>query len=306
MVRVLVTGVGGPAGSSLSAQLRTLGHWVLGVDMRPVPTSAGDSVAVVSPSESPQYLWELRGLVATHGIQLLIPTVSDELVAVAAAREGFAPGVDVLISESGPVRLANDKYLTMNTLAAAGVAVPPFALPGDFASLHEAMALMGGTLVVKPRVSRGGRGVQILERSADGSRAAADIWSALDDSWIVQRFASGTEYAPVVHSAVPTSPDDLVVVLEKTELKGGRIGNAVSVERVETASAADVANQALAAVAALGLSGPVDVDIRRLSDGRPVVLEVNARFGANSAHAPELLASVLYPYVHSPARAGTV
>jgi carbamoyl-phosphate synthase large subunit len=37
------------------------------------------------------------------------------------------------------------------------------------------------------------------------------------------------------------------------------------------------------------LTGPVDVDIRRLADGTPVVLEVNARFGANSTYAPELL-----------------
>ena len=50
---------------------------------------------------------------------------------------------------------------------------------------------------------------------------------------------------------------------------------------------------ALAAVRALGLTGPVDVDVRRLVDGRPVVLEVNARFGANSAAAPELLDAVL-------------
>lgn len=35
------------------------------------------------------------------------------------------------------------------------------------------------------------------------------------------------------------------------------------------------------------------MDIRRDADGTPVVLEVNSRFGANSASAPELLAAVL-------------
>ena len=33
--------------------------------------------------------------------------------------------------------------------------------------------------------------------------------------------------------------------------------------------------------------------LRRRADGVPVVLEVNARFGANSAHAPELLDAAL-------------
>lgn len=298
MARILVTGVGGPAGLSLARQLRGLGHWVLGVDMQEVPASAADIVSLVSPASSAGYLWELRGLVANHGIELLVPTVSDELVLVAEARKDFAPGVEVLIADPAPVRIANDKYLTMRCLDTAGVAVPGFGLPGDFASVSEAMARFGGALVVKPRVSRGGRGVQILERTADGGRNAARIWASLDDSWIVQRFAPGTEYAPVVfRGELATGDDGLVVVLEKTELKEGRVGNAVSVRKVELSMAADVAHVARAATAALGLTGPIDVDVRRMPDGKPVVLEVNARFGANSAHAPELLDHALRRYV---------
>ena len=47
---------------------------------------------------------------------------------------------------------------------------------------------------------------------------------------------------------------------------------------------------------AVRLQGPLDVDIRRRADGTPVVLEVNARFGANSAHAPEILTALLTNY----------
>ena len=301
MVRVLVTGVGGPAGLSLARQLMDQGHWVLGVDMKQVHASAADAVVVVSPADAPGYLWELRGLVAAHGIGLVVPTVSDELMLMAEAREDFAPGAEILIGDPAPVRIANDKYLTMRCLANANVAVPDFALPGDFSSINEAMARLGGSLVVKPRVSRGGRGVQVLERAADGGRNAARVWSALDDSWIVQRFAPGTEYAPVVfRSWHEPEQEDLVVVLEKTELKQGRIGNALSIRRVDTAEAPDVARTAEAASAALGLTGPIDVDVRRRWDGTPVVLEVNARFGANSAYAPQLLETVLRSYALGP------
>jgi carbamoylphosphate synthase large subunit len=41
------------------------------------------------------------------------------------------------------------------------------------------------------------------------------------------------------------------------------------------------------------LTGPVDLDVRRGVDGEPVVLEINARFGANSSHAPEVLDALL-------------
>ena len=45
---------------------------------------------------------------------------------------------------------------------------------------------------------------------------------------------------------------------------------------------------------ALDLVGPVDLDVRRLADGTPVVLEVNSRFGAVSAPAhPSCSAAVL-------------
>jgi carbamoyl-phosphate synthase large subunit len=37
----------------------------------------------------------------------------------------------------------------------------------------------------------------------------------------------------------------------------------------------------------------LDIDIRRRRDGTPVVLEINARFGANIRHAPEVLDAAL-------------
>jgi carbamoylphosphate synthase large subunit len=41
------------------------------------------------------------------------------------------------------------------------------------------------------------------------------------------------------------------------------------------------------------LQGPADVDIRCGADGVPAVLEINARFGANSAYAPEIVDALL-------------
>ena len=80
------------------------------------------------------------------------------------------------------------------------------------------------------------------------------------------------------------------IVLEKTELKQGLVGNAKTVRRIDDP---DVANTAFSAARAVGLSGPLDIDIRRRIDGLPVVLEINARFGANIRHAPEVLDAVI-------------
>jgi carbamoylphosphate synthase large subunit len=113
--------------------------------------------------------------------------------------------------------------------------------------------------------------------------------AALGDGYILQEFAAGTDFAPNIH--LGRDGKAVVVVLEKTELKEGIVGNAKSVRRVD---APDVADLAAAAARAVGLSGPLDIDIRRRSDGIPVVLEINARFGANIRYAPEVLEAVLH------------
>ena len=119
-------------------------------------------------------------------------------------------------------------------------------------------------------------------------------WASLPEGQIVQEFIPGTEYGPMVFGTpAHNSAAPFAVVVEKTELAHGNVGNAVSTRRLETGESMDVGNVAMAAVRALGLTGPVDVDVRRRADGTPVVLEVNARFGANSEAAPELLDAVL-------------
>lgn len=273
-MRILVTGLGGPAGTALARQIVDGGHTLIGTDIAPTPVSELAEEFHLGPrADDPALLPFLRWLATTQRADLLLPTVQDELPAVATAASLL--GVPVVISEAGPVGLAHDKLLTAWHLAAGGVAVPRTAAHGE-------QGWDRPPYVVKPRVSRGGRGVILVEETDDAP--------GLDASLVIQEFAPGTEYSPQVYRSARTG-ESLVVVLEKTELKQGRVGNAVSVRRREDAD--DIARLAVAAVECLGLVGPVDMDVRRLEDGRPVVLEVNARFGANSAHAPELFHAVV-------------
>lgn len=285
-LRTLVTGVGGPAGGSLARQLLSRGVPVIGTDSADIHLP-GVIVRKVPPANDPALPMVLRRIVAEHRIDLVVPTVSEELP-VLASSDGKLGTADVVLGAPRAIRSAGDKLLTARRLRACGVVVPDFALPSDFGDFASAVSALGSPVLVKPRVSRGGRGVRVLH-----SANAAD-WGRLDDRWIVQQFAPGTEYAPVVYRADGVDRRlDLVVVLEKLALTGGAVGNATGVRRVADSAAADVSIAAIAAVQAIGLTGPADVDIRRLPDGRAAVLEINARFGANSAAAPELIDRVL-------------
>jgi carbamoylphosphate synthase large subunit len=279
----LVTGVGGPAGKSVAKLLLEHRQRVAGTDIR---TIALPEVAFypVPPANSPDFLSSILAIAHNAQVDLIIPTVSEELPVFAG---GWAWQADfpVLVSPAEAVNIANDKYLTASALSANGVSVPRFALPSQLHSPEELAQKIGWPCISKPRVGRGGREV---------TWHPEQDWpaiSALGDGYILQEFAAGTDFAPNVY--LGRDGKATVVVLEKTELKEGIVGNAKSVRRVD---APDVADLAAAAARAVGLYGPLDIDIRRRSDGIPVVLEINARFGANIRYAPEVLEAVLSTY----------
>jgi carbamoyl-phosphate synthase large subunit len=276
----LVTGVGGPAGKAAAEWLAGHGVRVVGTDMREVPSPAA-VFHLVPAALDPSYPDALLALVAREGATLLVPTVSEELPLVAHLRPRLlAAGCALAMGAPRGVEIAGDKLRTAVTLAARGVAVPR-TLPGD-ADRAEVVAALGGPVLVKPRVGRGGRGVRVL-------RSAVEVLAAAVEDAVFQEYAPGEEFDVNLFLA-PGGAAAAATVLRKTALRDGETGNAAGVERVEHPTVRDLA---VRAAQALELCGPLDVDVRLRGDGAPVVLEINARLGANSLAAPEVLEALL-------------
>jgi carbamoylphosphate synthase large subunit len=286
MSSFLVTGVGGPAGRSVASLLIERNQHVIGTDIQALQPE-GIQFYQVPPAGSPDLLPTIHRIARDERVCLVIPTVSEELPVFASAWK-WGHEIPVLTSEALPIEIANDKYLTSLRLDQAGVRVPRFALPSQVHSMEDVAQRLGWPCISKPRVGRGGREVAVrYERD----------WlemTRLGDGYILQEFAAGTDFAPNVF--IGETGQECVIVLEKTELKEGLVGNAKHVRR---ADAPDVGNLAIAAARAVGLRGPLDIDIRRRTDGLPVVLEINARFGANIRFASEVLDMALLPYIHA-------
>lgn len=294
---ILITGAGGPAGRTLGRQLATriddgLDVRVVGVDLGSITVEGFEEVLAVAPAADLAYVPSMRAAVQRLGPDLVVPTVQDELPQVAALTAVLdrlgSGGAATTVLDAGavPSAIAADKLLTMWTLEAAGVAVPPHAVASTFGSAAEALDWAGGPVVVKPRVSRGGRGVVLVESPDDLD------WAGVGAAQIVQGFAGGTEFAPQTYRS-PLTGRTQSHVLEKTVLKEGRVGNAADAIRLPDGERPEIERLAIATVEALGLVGPVDMDVRLDGAGQPRVLEVNGRFGALSALAPELLTAVL-------------
>jgi carbamoyl-phosphate synthase large subunit len=272
LARVLVTGVGGPSGKAATVALKARGFQVLGVDMNAVPNEA-DQFAQVPAALDAAYPDVLRRLIHEHRIGWLFPTVAEELAIVAELAAGLrAQGVAVFISAPAAVRICQDKWETAQALQAHGVAVPASAV-GD--ADDPVVRALGFPVVSRPRVGRGGRGVVVHDGPGVAAAVSNPIW---------QEFMDGTEY-DVLCVCHPDAPHTVIMrqVFEKTALKEGRVGNAIALKPVD---APDIARLAEDAARALGLTGPLDMDIRRGRDGAPRLLEINARIGAHALAAP--------------------
>ena len=273
MSKILVSGCGGPAGHAVRELLLKRGHSVIAVDMKP---SASADIIRVPQANDPNFVPELEKIARNSRCNLVIPTVSEELPVL--ADQWNASWIPVVLSSLRSVMIADDKFATCGYLKSKGVSVPKYRLPSW--EIDE----LGWPLISKPRVGRGGRGVVVQE--------SEKTLAGLDDRYVLEEFIPSSEYAPNIYNKNGKS---VVVVLKKTKLKQGIVGNALSVVRADDH---DIAELAIKAAKAIGLTGPADIDIRRRSDGTPVVLDINARFGANLAHAPEVLDSALEDYLH--------
>jgi len=136
-LRVLVTGVGGPAGRAVVHFLKGNGFFILGTDMRDVETEATVFCKVL-PALHPSYISELLNLIDKYNISLLIPTVTEELVYVSMAKNRIRRlGCFLFIPSYKYTKIANDKFLTAIFLKKKGIDTPKTVLRESLNSLDE-------------------------------------------------------------------------------------------------------------------------------------------------------------------------
>jgi carbamoylphosphate synthase large subunit len=273
---VLITGVGGPAGRAAATYFAGKGYRVVGTDMREVPSPAGE-FRCVPAARDPSFAPALLETATREKAALVVSTVTEELPIVARMRDTLRErGVSLSISRPRGVDVANDKLWTAEELVRAGVAVP-LTFAGRTPQARVADAL-GFPLLSKPRFGRGGYGVVV-------HHGRADLANACSEEVVWQEFLPGQEYDLNLFverdGSVPAA-----IVLRKTSLRQGLVGNALGVERVDCPEVEDLG---VRAARSLGLEGPIDMDIRLGAEGEPAVLEVNARLGANVLSAREVL-----------------
>lgn len=152
---------------------------------------------------------------------------------------------------------------------------------------HTAVELCGNELLTRRFLAVAG--VTVPE-NGDGVAASREKSPTPGAAMISRDRVPGAEYRPQAYRSPLHDGEIITVVLEKT--------GAASLRRIPTSRATDIEELVHNTIRALGLYGPINLHVCRDRSGRPAVLQVNAGFGTESVHAPELLDTLLADAEH--------
>jgi carbamoyl-phosphate synthase large subunit len=244
--------------------LRTCGRGgrVLATDVNPWSPGVhvADEAFSVPLSTAPDYVPAILDLCRHEHVDIVVPTIDDELPVLAAARARFAgEGIHVVVSPLDTALACNDKVETCQRLRAAGVPAAASYAPGDLPATLEP------PVFVKPRVGRGSVGAF----AAKNRRELSFFLQYVPDP-CVQEYLDGPEYTLDIFCDGKGEPVS-VVPRERVVIRAGVI------DRGRTVNDRRFIDLGIACARALPFAGPINVQCR-MHGGTPTVFEINPRF----------------------------
>lgn len=251
--------------------LRAAGHHVIGADADRLAVGlrlAHEAVVLPSGNDA-GFADAVCDAAEAHGAGALVSTVAEELVALADAEDDLrACGLATWLPDPAAVDACIDKWRFAQVLADRGLSAPVTGL-----GTAEGVP---GPWIVKPRRGRGSRGVHTVDRPDELT-------------WVLPR---------VEEPIVQTRLDGREFTIDCLVDRDGALAGAVPRWRLETRSGVStkgrtftdevLCKEAGGILAAVGLTGPANVQGFVAVDGTPTFVEVNPRF---SGGLPLALAS---------------
>ena len=300
-LNILITAAGSPSAPGLIRSLKNNGErevFVVGTDMKTDPTilQMADKCRLVPASDAPEYVDALLSICLEEKIDVLIPGVSAELLPLSLRKAEFeAMGTKVSVSNPFSIDVCDSKYSLYDYMRGQGMQTPNFYPVHSVADLKVAAEKLGWPsrpFCVKATRSSGSRGVRII----DPSKSRFDIlFGEKPNSFYISfeelvTILSEKEEMPEMMAMefLPGMEYSVDVLADNGKIlyMAGRESNVIqaSIPMMATvkknAEAFEITEQI---VAALKLDGNVDLDFKMDADGRPVLMEINARLAATLA-----------------------
>jgi len=237
-------------------------------------------------SEPGPYVAAVLAFVREHRVRVVMPVGDADITLLAPHRERFAElGSFVAMASDSALEIANDKTRTLEVAAKLDIAYPRSVQVHGVEDLREAEAQFGYPFVVKPTVSWTGavsvRVVPVEVMNEAEAMEATTRFLATGSEVLAQQLATGRRegislfivdgellaYCGCIHH-------------RSTPPLGG-----VSAMRESFAAPEELLNAAVSLATTIGVEGPSEVEFRRDANGRPLLMEINARLAGTLENA---------------------
>lgn len=181
MIRVLITGCGGPASIGVTRSLQRTGRYELvGTDANLIQLAVAETPTRyhVPRADDVRWLPVLNRIIETERIDFVHAQPDPEVRELSRYRDRIK--AELFLPSNDSVEICQDKYVSYQRWLAAGVTVPTTILLRDESGLHEAFARFGTRFWIRAISGAAGRGSFIV-RDFGAARSWIESWHGWGD-----------------------------------------------------------------------------------------------------------------------------
>lgn len=210
------------------------------------------------------YIENLLAICAEDDIDLLIPTIDTDLLALSENRERFeAIGTRVMISEPDMIRMCRDKNNTSSFFVDCGLHAP---MPvNDWKKYYS-----GFPAFIKPKDGSSSINAYKVENADE-----LEVYAGQIDDYIVQPFIDGKEYTIDIFCDWQGNPIS-IVPRERMQIRAGEVS------KTKIVLDAKIIEESKALINRFKPCGPLAVQLIRDKSGIDWFIEINPRFGGGA------------------------
>lgn len=281
-ITVLVTATGGPAGLAALRSLQETGRFnLIATDADPLAPSLyiqNIKTYVLPMANDKKYIEKLIEICRKNNVKIILPC-SDEEICILSKKKNLITNhsIELPIPNYNTVMKARDKWITIKTLAGTKINLPKTFAPNNLKELKTAVQSLGLPIVVRPRVSRGARGIHYCYSKAEAVLAFKQLRNKYKKI-IVQEFIPGSLGSVYVVQTLFNKHHVVIAasVMQKLREKPPTGGVATAGKTVHNK---ELLTLGVSAIEKIGSwVGPAGIEFKINSrDGKPYLMEVNPR-----------------------------
>ena len=307
-VTVLITACGNVYMPGTTASIRNNGERkirLIGADMNHDDTilQMVDQYYQVPRGDDPNYAKVLLDICIKEHVDVVIPIMSAELVALAENEEMFRnAGVTLSISNLESLKIANNKLALFEYMKANDIPVPKFWMVNSVEDVDAAIEHIGVPVVFKTTEGSGSRGMRIIdpsksrfdilfhEKPTSAYVTLQDFKETLQEGDMPPMLAM--EYLPGHEYTVDMLCDNGKVLYNMCR-RGLNVQTSIILDGV-VEDKPEITNLCAQVAEKLKLTGNIGFDVKERADGTPVIMECNPRATAGVSEFTASGVNLLY------------